>query len=219
MIPVLIIPVLNRYDLLDETINSIDYEIKNILIINNGLEKYVSPRNDLPIHILDMPSNQGISGSWNLGIKCYPHEPYWLIGSSDTSYLPGSLEKFAQYSGPNVFVKSIGQSGGGWHTFSVGEQIVKTVGLFDEYLYPAYFEDNDYERRMLMAGFENNIIDPGIEVNDNDGSQTIKSDSNFMNKNNDTFYRNRKYYESKFLASMPITLGWDLERRRDNEWL
>ena len=39
-IPVLIIPVLNRYDLLDEALQSIDYPIDNILIINNGLEKY-----------------------------------------------------------------------------------------------------------------------------------------------------------------------------------
>ena len=106
MIPVLIIPVLNRYDLLDKSLESIDYPIGDILIINNGLEEYVPKRKDLTIRVLDMPSNQGISGSWNLGIKSYPHAPWWLISSADTSFLPGSLEQFAKFSSAGRCVKS-----------------------------------------------------------------------------------------------------------------
>jgi len=72
MIPILAIPVLNRYDLLDSNLETIDYPIKEILIINNGKEKYESDRKDLNIRVLNLPSNLGMSGSWNLTIKLYP---------------------------------------------------------------------------------------------------------------------------------------------------
>jgi hypothetical protein len=43
-LPLLSIPVLNRYDLLERMLDSIDYPIDEILIINNGKEKYI-PKN------------------------------------------------------------------------------------------------------------------------------------------------------------------------------
>ena len=53
MIPVLIIPVLNRYDLLDDNLNTIDYPIGEILIINNGKETYEPKRKDLNVRVLN----------------------------------------------------------------------------------------------------------------------------------------------------------------------
>ena len=41
-IPVLIIPVLNRFDLLEQCIQSIDYPIDNLLIIDNS-NSYILP--------------------------------------------------------------------------------------------------------------------------------------------------------------------------------
>lgn len=218
-IPVLIIPVLNRFDLLHKTLESIDYPIDNILIINNSGKSYNTedlPRkfSHLNIRSLDMPSNFGVSGSWNLGIKCFPHAPYWFIGSADTSYLPGSLQKFAEFSSPSRFVKSTAA----WSAYSIGEEIIKNVGLFDEYIYPAYFEDNDYEDRMLRAGLESQIISPGIEVNDNGGSQTIRSNEKLMNRNHETFVVNQNYYEDKKNRNDYTPKGWDLTRRRQNDW-
>ena len=50
MVPVIVIPVLNRYDLLERCIKSIDCEVENLIIIDNGglIEKdccllYTSP--------------------------------------------------------------------------------------------------------------------------------------------------------------------------------
>lgn len=215
MIPVLIIPVLNRYDLLDVAIESIDYPINEILIINNGREDWESKRKDLSVKVLDMPSNQGISGSWNLGIKCYPHAPYWLISSADTSFRAGALKMMHELSGPNWFIKSNAH----YSAFSLGQDIVAKVGLFDEYIYPAYYEDNDYDDRMVASGFTENILCPGIQVDDHGGSQTIKSDSNFAAKNNYTFEKNKAYYNNKKATGDYTVKGWDLTRRRENEWL
>lgn len=213
VIPVLIIPVLNRYDLLEKTLRSIDYPIENILIINNGTNKHFATgvKN---VHILDMPSNQGIAGSWNLGIKCYPFVNYWLFGSADTHFMPGSLEKMHEHSGSDYLVKSDAH----YSCFSVGENIIKNVGLFDEYIYPSYYEDNDFDDRVIMAGYKENIIQPGIEVNDNGGSQTIKSDGQFASRNSFTFQRNGDYYREKVITGDYTCKGWDLSRRRENEW-
>ena len=35
-IPVIIVPILNRYDLLEQMLDSINYPVDNILIIDNG---------------------------------------------------------------------------------------------------------------------------------------------------------------------------------------
>lgn len=213
-IPVLIIPVLNTYELLDKVLESIDYPIDEILIINNGKETYHSKRTDLNVRVLNLPSNIGVGGSWNLGIKLYPHANYWLIGSSDTSFNPGSLQKFAENATSFNFVKSNAQ----YSAFSIGEDIVMQVGLFDEYIYPAYFEDNDYEDRMRLAGYGNDIITPGIEVDDNGGSQTIKSDEKLMQRNHQTFVKNQHYYYGKKNSGDYTPRGWDLMRRRENDW-
>ena len=50
---------------------------------------------------------------------------------------------------------------------------------------------------MVMAGFKDKILCPGIQVDDNGGSQTIKSDERLMNKNHETFKRNSEYYHNK----------------------
>ena len=214
-IPVIIIPILNRYDLLDETINSIDHPVNEILIINNGIEKYIPKREDLSINVLNLPSNLGISGSWNLGIKLYPHSDYWVFSSADTSFRKEELKKFEKFSGPDYFIKSNAH----YSCFSLGANIVKKVGLFDEYIYPAYYEDNDYDDRMVIAGLGEYILCPGIQVDDHGGSQTIKSDENLTIKNSITFERNKEYYISKKESNNYFVKGWDLERRRENEWL
>ena len=215
MIPVLIIPVLNRYDLLDKALLSIDYPIQEILIINNGRLRYECELEHLNIRVLNMPSNQGIAGSWNLGIKCYPHKPWWLISSADTTFIPGSLQKFDELSGPDKFVTSAGE----YNCFSLGEEIIRKVGLFDEYIYPAYYEDNDFNDRIILAGLQDSIINANIPIYNNGGSQTIKSDPIFERRNNVTFVKNGEYYNKKVSSGDYTCRGWDLDRRRENEWL
>jgi hypothetical protein len=214
-IPVLIIPVLNRYDLLEMSLKSIDHEVDDILIINNGRDPYNIDIENLNIRVLNLPSNLGISGSWNLGIKLYPHSPYWLFGSADTSFRPNELKKFEEFSGSEFFIKSNAH----YSCFSLGENIVKKIGLFDEYIHPAYYEDNDYDDRMVLAGFADHILCPGIQVDDHGGSQTIKSEPHFMQRNHETFKKNGEYYRNKKETGDYFVKGWDLERRRENEWL
>ena len=216
MIPVLIIPVLNRYDLLDQNLETIDYPIGEILIINNGKENYVPKRADLNVRVLNLPSNLGMSGSWNLGIKLYPHEQYWVYSSADTHWVPGSLEKLNSVSGKRNLVMTTEA----WSCFSIGEEVVRKVGLFDEFFYPIYFEDNDYYERMMLSSVRDGYIDSRIEVNVPQGaSQTIGSDVNLKKRNDETFEINRAYFNKKNEEDFKVMGSWNIDRRRANEWL
>ena len=64
-IPVLIIPVLNRFDLLEQCIQSIDYPIDNLLIIDNS-NSYILPDGLYAgsVQVLNMPANMLVRGIW-----------------------------------------------------------------------------------------------------------------------------------------------------------
>jgi len=216
MIPVLAIPVLNRYDLLDQNLETVDYPVKEILIVNNGKEPYEPKRTDLNIRVLNLPSNLGMSGSWNLTIKLYPHEEYWMFSSADTHWIPGAMEKVHNASGKNNLV----MTKEGWSAFSIGENAIREVGLFDEYFYPIYYEDNDYYERFIRSSLKEYYVSGEIEVSVPNGrSSTINSDSNLMNRNQETFDINKAYFNKKQSEDFKITGVWNIDRRRQNEWL
>ena len=216
MIPVLAIPVLNRYDLLDQNLETIDFPIGEILIINNGKEPYKTKRKDLNVRVLNLPSNLGMSGSWNLTIKLYPHKPYWVFSSADTHWIPGALEKIYNASNKDKLV----MTNEGWSCFSIGEDMIREVGLFDEFFYPIYFEDNDYYERVMRSNLKNGYISGTIEVNAPHGaSQTINSDEKLKTRNNETFVVNEVYFQQKKFEDFKINGVWNIDRRRAQEWL
>lgn len=210
-IPVLVVPILNRYDLLEEMLNSINYPIDNILIIDNGGQF----KTDKNIKVLNMPANLGLSAAWNLGIKCYPNAKYWLFASADTKWGESSLQEIDSLSGSDKLILTNDAYG----CFSVGENIIDKVGLFDEYFYPIYFEDNDFHERVARFCPENTIVSTSIQAAPEVGSQTINSDDKLKNINHDTFVKNQEYYKYKQTTNFEISKPWSLSRRREHEWL
>lgn len=207
----LTVPVLNRYDLLQRMVNSIDYEIEHLLVIDNGAELQTLKTNEhvKELTILKMPSNQGVAGSWNLGIKCFPFESVWFFSSADTVYLAGALEALSKASPEKI---TLAAQFPHWQTFGIGEDAVKKIGLFDESIYPIYFEDNDYMRRADIAGVEIERLEIPLQ---HDNSSTINSDNNLKAQNNRTFISNQQYFQAK----QPQDEGrWNLNRRRVNNW-
>ena len=215
MIPVLTIPVLNRYDLLDKLLDSINYPIENIFIVDNGGQYKLDKRhNNLNIKVLNMPCNFGVGPSWNLGIKCYPHSEYFTFIAIDAELLPNSLEKMGKNSNKDSMVIS----NYGFSFFSIGAEIVKKVGLFDENYYPAYYEDFDFEDRVRKMGYKNNIKYPDVNINLLDTTVTVKSDPKLMAGKNITDISNKAYYDAKFAGFNWTCYNWELQRRVDNDW-
>ena len=216
MVPCIIIPVLNRYDLLERAIKSIDYPVENLIIIDNGgriaKDCLVLPRSTKiqNRYIMDMPSNLGVATSWNLGIKMTPFASGWILLNSDAHFGQGHLEKFYKESDIDE-IHLAGEPG--WCCAWIGSEVVKDVGLFCEAFHPAYFEDNDYERRALRMGKQ---ITKSEAVVYHDNSSTLQSDPEFIAKNQRTFESNLELFK---LRNVRLDAGeWDLQRRIDLSW-
>ena len=213
MLENLIVPVLNRYDLLQRMLDSVDVPVDHLLIIDNGLGAdtlELSERFAKVTH-LRMPANLGVAGSWNLGIKSFPYAHRWFIVSNDVVFQPGALEKLSQARRDEITLTADAPN---WQAFALGDEAVTDLGLFDECgFYPAYFEDNDYMRRAEFAGV--NIRKLDIDLH-HDNSSTIKS--GYQSKNDKTFFANQRYYQSKIEANDYSSGTYSLEIRRANGW-
>lgn len=216
MIEAMIVPVLTRAELLARMIDSIDYDIEHLVVIDNG--RCVNPDDlDWQTHIkrfslLPMPANLGVAGSWNLGIKVTPFASSWLICNFDITWPAGSLQMFDEQQDTDALVLSAGSPR--WCAFMLGDRVVTNVGLFDESLHPAYFEDNDYEAR--IKNHMHPVMHSDIPVH-HENSSTLAA--GYQEKNNRTFTANRDYYMSKAFHGDERDHGsFSLTRRRRLSW-
>lgn len=213
MLPNLIVPTLTRYDLLQRMLSSIDYPIGHVLIIDNGdmIDQLKLPAEIQELTVLTMPANMGVAGSWNLGIKCFPFDKSWLIVSDDVVFPSGALEQYASLVDPTAI--QFFDVSPKWACFSVGETVVQKAGLACELFHPAYFEDNDWERRIDSAGVTKQVLPIQVQ---HDNSSTLKS--GFEHKNSETFRANQVVYEKRTESNDLSDGGWSLDIRRNNSW-
>jgi GT2 family glycosyltransferase len=211
MLENLIVPVLNRYDMLQRMLNSVDVSVEHLLVIDNGTGANLTFNDNFKkATILDMPANFGVSGSWNLGIKSFPYAERWFIVSNDVVFEPGALERLSQARRDEITLTADAPH---WQAFALGDEAVRDIGLFDESLFPAYFEDNDYKRRAEFVGVNIRLLDINVR---HDNSSTIKA--GYMEKNAKTFTKNESYYRSKIDNNDYTPGSWSLEIRRANGW-
>jgi GT2 family glycosyltransferase len=197
-------------------LNSVDVPVQHLLVIDNGasvmaepLELKLSDKFAKATH-LRMPANLGVSGSWNLGIKSFPYAQRWFIVSNDVVFTSGALEKLATARRNEVTLTGDAPH---WQAFALGDEAVNDIGLFDESLFPAYFEDNDYMRRAEFVGVNIRKIDIDLY---HDNSSTIKA--GYQSKNDKTFFANQRHYQSKIDANDYSPGTYSLEIRRANGW-
>lgn len=221
MLSNLIIPVLNRYDLLQRCLDSVNYPIEHLLIIDNGASEHAE---DLPINLLTisdffsevtylpMPANLGVAESWNLGIKSFPFAENWFFASNDVEFHGDALERLSGADRDSLTLSGMFPF---WQVFSLGYEACRRVGFFDSGFFPAYFEDNDYARRCEHFGVPIKKLDLNIS---HDNSSTLRSNPRFIERNKQTFSENQKYFEDKIARNDFGPGGWDVERRRRNAW-
>ena len=126
-------------------------------------------------------------------------------------------QEMSELSAPDKLV----MSNQAWNGFSLGSDIVRHIGLFDENFYPAYSEDSDYMLRIQYAGLDKNIVWSTSAIYQVQASMTVHSDRKFYEKNVFTNKRNAEYRCAKSVADNPHVncLQYDLQRRIDHEWL
>lgn len=190
-IPVLIVPVLNRPELLLQMVKSIDHEVEQIVVIDNG--EVLGHLVDEPgTSIIPVPHNLGVAAAWNLGMKVTPSAPWWLIANSDLQFGPGDLARLDgmvdEDSDTHYFMF-------GMAAFALTRHTLDKVGWFDENFHPAYDEDLDWDRRAKLVGSER--IEVGF-TGTHVGSATIMADPELRRRNGITHAANDAYYARKW---------------------
>jgi GT2 family glycosyltransferase len=218
MIPVLGVPVLNRGDLAERMLESVDVDTAETLVILNGDpdDTRAMLRGRLVTYI-DPGFNLGVAASWNFIIRARPAAPWWLIVNADIEFGPGDLAHLCSVmEDPGPRVACLFEFG----AFAINQAAVDTVGWFDENFHPIYFEDNDYRRRCKLAGVP---VKQLLSHTRHDNSSTIAS--GFARHNERTFPRNLDYYVAKWggppnheTIDAPQTPVLDRRRLVDNAW-
>ena len=223
MTPVLGIPIINRFDKLAKLVESIDIPVRLVVIDNSGqsLAQDVVPDD---AWVVDMPNGIGVPAAWNLIIKMFPAEPYWLISNGDMSYGPGTLQKLvdATESGEYGWVNVNDH----WSLFGLRADTVERVGFFDENYAPIFVEDADMERRCDLEGIKWGSITAEVT------HERSTSLEDYRRENDRTWPRNVRYFERKwgtgvrgkggfatpFDRGFPMACGPDLQRLRAAIW-
>lgn len=214
VIPVLGFATLSRFDLAQRLLDSIDYPVEHLVIVDNSGKKEFSPVIPSVVKnfwMLQMPFGLGANGAWNLIIKATPHAPYWVLPNDDCVFERGALQTIAEKADPQAF--NFLHCEPKWSCVVPGEGAVAKAGLWDEAFYPIYFDDNDYEWRMEQLGVRFNRIPAQVR---HDNSSTLQS--GYQGKNAVSFSRNHALWESKKISHNTGCIGWSLKIRRENSW-
>ncbi|KAL7506556.1 hypothetical protein ACHAXN_004448 [Cyclotella atomus] len=110
--------------------------------------------------ILRFPTNLGCSVGVNNPLFTHPTAPYWLIANYDIAYPPGVLTNMGlslqntlrelPYLAVHTFgyIYGRGKLENPWSNFVMTSCAVANVGVWDEDIYPAYYEDDDFRDRI-----------------------------------------------------------------------
>ena len=211
IVPSLIVPVLTEHFRVEQMMTSFVGRVRDMVIIDNGPCDW-TPRDDWAERVwhLRMPANQGVAGSWNLGIKAIPKSLGWMVVNHDITFGENGVADFFASCSPSNLVL------GGkppWSCFWLGSEVVKKVGLFHEGFHPAYFEDNDYEIRVQRKGCD--IVRSTAAIYHRNSS-TLASSDRFKQLNSITFAANHDLFQQRM--NVDHDLDWDLQRRLDLGW-
>lgn len=214
MIPVLGFATLTKFDMAQRLLDSIDYPVENVVIVDNSGKREFKPRpnpNIRDLWLIQVPYGLGGNGAWNLIIKSTPHAPYWVLPNDDAWFPPGQLETIAEQVDLEAF--NFLQITPRWSCVVPTAASVEKAGLWDENFHPIYFDDDDYEWRMRELKVPFNVIPARVNHNN---SSTLKS--GFQEKNRHTFARNQSLLTNKRVANDLAPRPWSLKIRRENSW-
>jgi len=190
----ILIPTINRKDLL---LGALDWYLKNlpnteIIVLDNGKQGIVSGHTNLRVFENKQPL--GVAASWNWLIQkaIDRGHSHFLILNDDVILQrnEGEINRIVTDSAETTFHRP--HMIYNWSAFILNKTIYEKVGKFDESFNKCFFEDNDYEYRMQLAGIRINYcetLNPQVYLN----SQSTLKDPLLGD-----FINNRLYYINKW---------------------
>lgn len=207
-IPLLGTQTLNSLSNLKKLIQSIDYpvEIMSIIVNNENFEilvdikKFCDSEINPLIEKYDIswhPTNLGCSSSWNYHFKQYPYADFFIKPDDDIEFAKGDLKRIVETL-DNGFGLVFYSDKTKYACFGITKETLKQVGMFDENIYPACYEDDDYEVRSKLIGI-NQICLHQISSHISSGSSRNLKDKEGEHKKLQTFLKkNEEYFFKKW---------------------
>lgn len=160
-----------------------------IHVCDNGFQDQLTDHDNVIVHRQER--NLGVAGSWNFLAELIFKDVDYALILNDDIIIHKDFRQICSFIETNPV--DFAFAGYGCSSFILPKATFEIVGPFDEHFYPAYFEDCDFERRVLLAGLRNLRTDfLSAEVFRN--SSSIQKDP-ALNKD---FDRNRQYYLNKW---------------------
>lgn len=194
------IACVNRFDLLYEAVNSIRLFWENTIIIDNSPNGELKHNSKLPQQIQVL--HPTVPLNFTQVMNCFQRIAFekqcdvLMIMHNDARAHDGTPEKLLST------IESLNNGRRKWGVVFTNYDVlcafnmeaIRAVGEWDT-AFPNYFSDNDYYRRIRLAGFE--TVDSGLPV-EHHGSSTIKSDPYRMLINRNTFPLYKRLYQQKW---------------------
>jgi GT2 family glycosyltransferase len=161
VIPVLVVPHLNRPELLAAMLASVDDLVGTLVIVDNATRPQDSARvalaQDLPaavtaleLRVITPGFNLGLAAGCNLAMKATPDAPWWMLANNDVVFGAGDLANLAGWMDAHAGAPAVGLL----HEFGavgINDLALEAIGYLDENYHPIYCEDADYLWRARLA--------------------------------------------------------------------
>lgn len=197
---VLGIPTLNRFDLLRDCIASAlasSVAPDHILVFDNSAGQCPRDYGEQVTYLT--PAKQvALAAAWNsIAQIAFSRDAELIISNDDIVFAPDTIAQMLTVaaSEPNAGIVSPIE-GQRFALFYLRRAAYESVGLFDSQFYPAYFEDNDYHRRLTLNGWSSPVA-PSAVIHH--GSSTIKAfDLDKLHEHHPAFAANQRRYLIKW---------------------
>ena len=214
-LPLLVVPVLNRPDLLARLLQTIDHTIHTLAIVDNSrgssaehavrtsLEQLEAEGHPWIKHIaIARPfGNGGVAASWNMALRAFPAAAIALLANNYVQFAPGALASAMnsiQADAPQFL--PLLPSPQEFSAFLITTLCLNRIGLFDPSFHPAYCEDLDYRDRLRADPSVQWISQPDLQqamaACNQEHSATIASDPELAERNRCSFALNRLWWLS-----------------------
>jgi hypothetical protein len=214
-LPLLGVPILNRPDLLERLLNSLDHPVATLAIVDNSagstseaevaaalsaLQQDGHPHVK-SIHIARNFGNGGVAASWNQILRAFPNAAVALLVNNDVQFAPGALASAIntlQADAPQFL--PLLPNPQEFSAFLITTLCWNRIGLFDPSFNPAYCEDLEYRDRLRADPSVQWRTLPNLQqamaACNQEHSATIASDPELAERNRCSFALNRLWWLS-----------------------
>jgi GT2 family glycosyltransferase len=142
-----------------------------IVVVDNGgkllgeLELFAESTGRYRFMVHTGGKNLGVAASWNYILRQYST---WnvLMSGDDVVVQPDTIEKMLTGAERSQRLMMVASGASSFAFFLAKPGLVEKVGYFDEKFWPAYYEDNDFHRRMQLVGEDYELAEGAVVSHD-----------------------------------------------------